>query len=97
MYDKVAGTLGAQRAEAIPPNSPFVTTDVAMERASQLAGRVAALADRLVGIRPSPTNATGKESPSNSLFQAMEQRAQYTINMLDDANMALNSIENQLP
>lgn len=98
MYDKVSGALGAQRAEVQPANSPFVTTDVAMERAYQLASRVIALADRLVGTRPPSTNAiTGKESQSNSLFQAMEQRAQTTINAIDDANMALNNIENQLP
>lgn len=98
MYDKVAGQLGAQRAEAVPANSPFVTTDVAMERASQLAGRICLLSERLVGHRPPSSNAaSNKDAPSNSLFQAMEHRAQTTINAIDDANMALNNIENQLP
>lgn len=98
MYDKVASALGGGRVNDAPtPYTPFDETHSALDRAQELSSRVLALADRLVGARPTSAKQEGKSGPSNSLFQAMRAHADQTKELIEHANDALSVIEQNIP
>ena len=87
----------ARLNDAPPAANPFSSSSYAHERSRDLANRCMSLADRLVGPTPQGATAVGKDPPADSLFAAMEQEAQATMNAVNMAMDALNRVESNIP